>query len=139
MDNNNEPKALWIFENGHNCAESVLKATENFCNLKENDEITQMCSILSNGMGIGCFCGAVLVGIMLLGRLFNPATAKRLRIRLLWNFREKFPDFNCQSLKNHSPDSGCETVMAYVCHMIEEFISEEELVVSEPTMLYSKK
>ena len=129
MDNNIESKALWLFNNGHNCAESVLKATEELCNLEENEEITHMCSILSNGMGVGCFCGAVIVGMQLLGRLFSPTTAKRLRIRLLWGFYEKFSDFNCQTLKNNSHAHGCEEVMEYVCHMIEEFIAEEQLVV----------
>jgi C_GCAxxG_C_C family probable redox protein len=128
VDNSIESKALWLFQNGYNCAESILKATEDVCDLDENDEITRMCSVLSNGMGIGCFCGALLVGMMLLGRLFDPATAKRLRIRLLWCFREKFPDFNCQALKNISED-GCDEAMAYVCYLIEEFISEEQLVV----------
>jgi len=129
VDSNLESKALWLFQNGYNCAESVLKATEGACGLEENDEINRMCSILSNGMGIGCFCGVVLVGMMLFGRLFDPVTAKRLRMRLLWGFREKFPDFNCQTLKNQTAAEGCEEVMAYVCRMIEEFISEEQLVV----------
>jgi len=127
MDNNIESKALWLFQNGYNCAESVLKAAEDFCGLEENDEIIRMGSILSNGMGIGCFCGAMLIGMMLLGRLFDPVTAKRLRIRLLWGFREKFPDYNCQALKNNT--NGCEDAICYVCHTLEEFISEEQLSV----------
>jgi len=122
MDNNIESKALWYFQNGYNCAESILKAAEEVCGLEGNDEIIRMCSILSNGMGIGCFCGAMLVGMMLLGRLFDPVTAKRLRIRLLWGFREKFPDFNCQTLKKNN--DGCEGAMAYVCRTLEELILE---------------
>lgn len=121
-------KAIWFYNNGHNCAESILKAAEESCGLDENEEITHMCSVLSNGMGVGCFCGAILVGLMLLGRLFDPVTAKRLRMRLLWDFRERFPDFNCQALKNTSGSDGCEDTMAYVCGLIETFLYEEQRV-----------
>ena len=128
MDYNIKSKALWLFQNGYNCTESILKATQDAYGLDENEEITNMCSILSNGMGIGCFCGAVLVGMMLIGRLLDPVTAKRFRIRLLWGFREEFPNYNCHALKNKSPNEGCEDVIAYICNTLEAIISDEQLV-----------
>lgn len=126
MDASTEQQAMMYIDQGYSCTESVLKAAGDVYGLTNEDEITSMCSVLSNGMGIGCFCGAVLVGLMILGRMFDPVTAKRLRIRLLWGFNERFPDFNCHALKRSiGAGDGCTEAILHVCRLIDALVAEE--------------
>lgn len=59
-------KALDYFGNGYNCAESVIKAT----NEKKNTQIpVEIASSMGHGMAVGSVCGAICAGVSSIGVL----------------------------------------------------------------------
>lgn len=106
--NEREERIQQIYDSGFNCAESVLKACQEFFQLPGAEVIPKVASGLGGGMGRkGSVCGALTGGILALGlamgRTDPKDTAARDRIyararELYERFEREFGTVLCANL-----------------------------------------
>ncbi len=120
-----EKEVLKYYNEGNNCAKCIIKGAQEFYKIELDEEVADMCEALGNGMGVGCFCAAATVSIMIFGRLFDQQTAKRMRIRFLNEFYDKYEAFDCCKLKLHTSKDGCENLLIFISRSINKNISFE--------------
>ncbi len=128
-----ENKALNYYENGFNCAQSVLKACNEHLKLTDNEEDLIKASMgLGTGMFLGETCGAVTGAIMALSlKLGSSEASDRENMRKVFkqikifeaDFKEKNCSMNCKELKTvHKID--CKKVIKDSVKQIEKQIEE---------------
>lgn len=102
-----EKEALYNYENGHNCAQAILKTYAKELDLSE-ELLMKMSAGLGAGMYIGETCGAVTVSAIVLGlkkgsHLPNDREKNREVVTAVKSFekefREKYCSLNCKELK----------------------------------------
>ncbi len=119
-------KALYYYKKGYNCSQCILKACEQVYNVPVSNQSIKLCSAVNTGFGVGSICSVLVAGIMFFGILFDDATAKRLRIKLLTKFQGKH-SINCMSLKKEIKNNGgCDIIVCEIAGIIEEIINEEK-------------
>ncbi|MEJ8555481.1 C-GCAxxG-C-C family (seleno)protein [Tepidibacter sp. Z1-5] len=108
-------KALDYFGNGYNCAESVIKAT----NEKKNTEIpVEIASSMGHGMAVGSVCGAICAGVSSIGVLKGGQDAEqkkeaRLYTKELMNkIEQEYGSVICRELKGNKV--SCKELIDYV-------------------------
>ncbi len=117
-------KALDYYKEGYNCSQCILKAAEEKYNIYISEENLNLCKGINNGFGIGGLCSLVTGGIMVFGLLFDEATVKRLRLKLLDNFYDKYLSLNCCQLKGRDENS-CQSLVYEVADIIDNIINQE--------------
>ncbi len=119
-------KALQYYRQGYNCSQCILKAVEFKYKIPISKQCLSLCSTVNTGFGIGGMCSVLVAGIMVLGLLFDDSNAKRLRMKLLSQFKENYRTFNCQDLiKGRNSDRACDQLVYEVAGLIESVIDEE--------------
>lgn len=116
-------KALRYYKQGYNCSQCILKAVEHKYNISVPKQCYSMCRAINNGLGIGGMCSVLTAGIMVFGLLYDDMTAKRLRMKLLGMFQEKYGALECGVLKRGR--SGCDEIIADIASMIDNIIQDE--------------
>ncbi|MCL2352950.1 MAG: C-GCAxxG-C-C family protein [Firmicutes bacterium] len=120
-------KALQYRRQGYNCSQCIVKAAEQVYKLPVSRQVLQACQGINAGLGVGELCVLLLAGVMVFGLLFDELTTKKMRIRLLTAFSEKYPGMNCTSLlaRRKAGDMACEGLIGEVADMMERIIAEE--------------
>lgn len=83
-----------------------------------------MCSGVSMGFGVGGMCSVLIAGVMVFGLLYDKGTTKRLRLKLLSEFKQKFGNLNCSVLRKEHNE--CEDLISEIAELIDRLIKEED-------------
>jgi len=120
-------KALQYRRQGYNCSQCIIKAAEQVYRTPISRQVIQACQGINAGLGVGEICVLLLAGIMIFGLLFDELVTKKMRIKLLTSFTEKYPIMSCSSLltQRGAGDAACEGLIGEVADMIERIIAEE--------------
>lgn len=126
-------------QGGNNCAETVLKACNDYFDLKMPEETFRMVSVMGGGVaGSGCICGALNSACHVLGLLVGRATPEEKtkadmnapvrEFYQLW--MDRFHASCCRVLK--SPANGgpvsCPELMVGTAELLAAFIEEKGLL-----------
>jgi len=117
-------KALYYYRNGLNCSQCLLKACESVYGIPISKQSMKLCSAINNGFGIDNICSVLISGIMIFGLLFDEITAKKLRLKLLTEFKNKH-SMNCISLKKEFGKKSCDLLIGEIANSVEKIINEE--------------
>lgn len=129
-----ENLALKFYDEGYNCAQSVLKSYIKEFNLDE-DEILKMTMGLGFGMFMGETCGAITGVLMALGLQYgNHMPNDRNTMRQLYKqiktfetkFKEKNHSLNCKELK-HTYKVDCRVLIKDATELLKNQLNLEEV------------
>lgn len=124
----------YYFEQNYNCAETILRAANEYYDLKLHDRDMIMVGAYGAGIQSGNTCGAVLSAAAVLSLKYVEARAhesKDIRPvvqKLLRKFNEKYGSILCKDIKAQSfkPEYRCKMTVETACDILEETISEYE-------------
>jgi len=115
--------SIEFYRKGFNCSQSILKAAEVTYNIKVPDQSFNMCKGIGSGFGAGNLCCALVGGVMVFGLMFDETVTKRMRIRLLDLFQQKYGSIQCAVLIKRMRDD-CEQVVGDVADFTQKVIEE---------------
>lgn len=120
-------QAIQYYQQGYNCSQCILKAAEERFQVSVPSQSFHMCSGIRMGFGIGGICSALVGGIMVFGLMFEEEAVKRLSIKLLTMFHERFDTLQCSKLKNQRDQQAiCDSIVGEAAAIIEQLIVEEK-------------
>lgn len=124
----------YYFEQNYNCAETILRAGNEYYDLGLHDR--DMILVAGYGAGIqsGSVCGAILSGVSILSMKYVEAKAHESKDihpvtqKLLRKFKEKYGSTLCKDIKPQSfqPEYRCKMTIETACDIIEEVLAEYE-------------
>ncbi len=118
--------AVYYHSCGYNCSQCILKAAENRFGIVVSPQCMNSLGAVCNGFGVQSMCSVLVAGMMVFGILFGDETAKRLRMKLLDRFHEKYNGINCGHIVRLRDNSNsCDDVIGDVAEMIEQIVLEE--------------
>ena len=134
MDMSLKKIAETYYLDGYNCAESLVKAGNDYYQLGLHDHDMILAAALGAGMQIGEICGAlagaacVLSGKYVKVRAHESDTIKVLTGRLAEKFREKAGGLVCRELKEQyfQEEKRCIITVEFACDALEEVVAEYE-------------
>ncbi len=118
-------KALEYYNRGYNCSQCILKAAKQKYKIPISDQSIKLCNGVCNGFGVGGICSVIVAGIMILGLLFDEKTVKRLRLKLITEFQNKFSYINCSQLKEKMGKYSCDKFITEAADLIDKIIEQE--------------
>lgn len=118
-------RALEYYYKGYNCSQCILKAAEQKYKIPISKQSLNLCTGVCNGFGTGGFCSVIAAGIMILGLLFDESTVKRLRIKMLDEFQNRYSSLNCAQLKDKNKEYYCDKFIPEAADIIDNIIMEE--------------
>lgn len=124
----------YYFDQNYNCAESILRAGNEYYNLGLHDKDMIMVAAYGAGIQSGNTCGAVLAGASILSLKYVEAKAhesediRPVVIAMMRKFNEKYASTLCKDIKPQSfkPEYRCQKTIETACDIIEEVIAEKE-------------
>ena len=122
-------------EQGYNCAETIIRAGNEYYNLGLHDRDMIMVAGFGGGMQTGNTCGAVLAGISVLSlkyvesRAHESTDIRPVVCNLVRRFKVKYNSLLCRDIKaiSFKPDIRCRETVAAACEILEETIAEYDL------------
>jgi len=118
-------KALEYYRQGYNCSQCILEAAKQKYKIPISDQSIKLCNGVCNGFGVGGICSVIVAGIMVLGLLFDEKTVKRLRLKLITEFQNKFSYINCSQLKESMGKYSCDKFITEAADLIDKIIEQE--------------
>ncbi len=119
-------KVLNYYYQGYNCSQCILKAAEQKYKIPISNQSIKLCNGVCNGFGVGGICSVIVAGIMVLGLLFDEKTVKRLRLKFITEFQDKFSVLNCSQLKEKMGEYSCDKLILEAADLIDKIIEEEQ-------------
>ena len=124
----------YYFEGNYNCAESILRAGNEYYNLGLHDRDMFMGAAYGAGIQSGNTCGAVLAGAAILSMKYVEAKAhesadiRPVVVNLMRKFNQKYGSVLCKDIKPQSfkPEYRCQKTIEAACDILEEVIAEYE-------------
>lgn len=124
----------YYFEGNYNCAETIIRAGNDYYNLGLHDADMKMMGAYGAGIQTGNTCGAILSAAAILSMLYISAKAhesediKPVTRILMRKVREKHGSTLCKDIKaqSFSPEYRCLMTVNSLCDILEESISEYE-------------
>ena len=124
----------YYFEQNYNCAETILRAANEYYDLKLHDRDMIMVGAYGAGIQSGNTCGAVLSAAAVLSLKYVEARAhesediRPVVQKLLRKFNEKYGSILCKDIKAQSfnPEYRCKMTVETACDILEETINEYE-------------
>lgn len=124
----------YYFDKNYNCAETILRAANDYYNLGLNDRDMIMVGSYGAGLQTGNTCGAVLAASAVLSMMYVPAKAhesadiKPVMQILMRKFKEKYGSTLCKDIKPQSfkPEYRCKLTIEDSCDILEATIKEYE-------------
>lgn len=124
----------FYLEQNYNCAESVLRAANEYYDLQLDDHAMIMVGAYGAGIQTGNTCGAILAGVAVLSLKYVPAKAhesadiKPITTKFIREFNAKFGGIRCTEIKPKSfqPEIRCLRTVEFVCDTLEKVIAEYE-------------
>lgn len=126
--------AKYYFEQNYNCAETILRAANEYYDLQLHDRDMIMVGAYGAGIQTGNTCGAVLAAAAVLSIKYVEAKAhesediKPVVQKMLRKFKEKYSSTLCKDIKPQSfkPEYRCRMTVETACDILEETINEYE-------------
>lgn len=124
----------YYFEQNYNCAESILRAANEYYGLELHDRDMIMVGAYGGGLQSGNTCGAVLACVSVLSLKYVEAKAhesediKPVVQKLLRKFNECYGSTLCKDIKPQSfkPEYRCQKTIEMACDILEETMMEYE-------------
>ena len=124
----------YYFEQNYNCAESLLRAANDYYELGLHDRDMIMVGAYGAGIQCGNTCGAVLAAAAVLSMKYVEAKAhestdiKPVTTELIRKFIMKYGSTLCKDIKPQSfkPEYRCKMTVEAACDILEETIAEYE-------------
>lgn len=124
----------YYFDRNYNCAETILRAGNEYYNLGLHDKDMIMVGAFGAGIQCGNTCGAVLAGASILSMKYIEAKAHESEdIRPVVNlmmkkFNEAYGSVLCKDIKPQSfkPEYRCQKTIETACDILETVIAEYE-------------
>lgn len=124
----------YYFEQNYNCAETILRAANEYYDLQLHDRDMIMVGAYGAGIQAGNTCGAVLSAAAILSLKYVEAKAhesqdiKPVVQKMLRKFNEKYGSTLCKDIKPQSfkPEYRCQKTVEAACDILEETIREYE-------------
>lgn len=124
----------YYLENNYNCAETIIRAGNDYYNLGLHDHDMIMVGGFGAGMQTGNTCGAVLSGVSILSMKYIEAKAhesgdiKPAVQILMRKFKELYGSTLCKDIKaqRFTKEARCRQTILDSCEIIEKAIAEYE-------------
>lgn len=124
----------YYFDQNYNCAETILRAANEYYNLELNDRDMILVGAFGAGVQCGNTCGAILSGASVLSMKYVEKKAhessdiKPVVTLLIRKFNEKYQSTLCKDIKPQSfkPEYRCLKTVETACDILEEVIEEYE-------------
>ena len=124
----------YYFEGNYNCAETILRAGNDYYDLGLHDYDMKMVGAFGAGIQCGNTCGAILSGASILSMKYIETKAhesqdiRKLGTELIRKFNLKYGSTLCKDIKPQSfnPEYRCLKTVEAACDIIEEVITEYE-------------
>ena len=126
--------AKYYFEGNYNCAETIIRAANEYYELGLHDRDMIMVGAYGAGIQCGNTCGAVLSAAAVLSMKYVEAKAhesediKPVVMKLMRKFQAKYGSTLCKDIKPQSfkPEYRCRMTIEASCDILEETIAEFE-------------
>ena len=124
----------YYFDQNYNCAETILRAGNEYYNLGLHDSDMIMVAAYGAGIQSGNTCGAVLAGASILSMKYVEAKAhesediRPVVVNMIRKFNAIYGSTLCKDIKPQSfkPEYRCQKTIETACDIIEEVIQEFE-------------
>lgn len=124
----------YYFDQNYNCAETILRAGNEYYDLGLNDRDMIMVGAFGAGVQCGNTCGAILAGASILSMKYVEAKAhesadiKPVVTKLIRLFNLKYGSTLCKDIKPQSfaPEYRCLKTVEAACDILEQTIAEYE-------------
>lgn len=126
--------AKYYFDQNYNCAETILRAANEYYNLGLHDRDMILVGGFGAGIQSGNTCGAVLSAVSILSMKYVEAKAhesediRPVTVKLIRKFNEKYGSIQCRDIKPQSfkPEYRCQKTIEAACDILEEVLAEYE-------------
>lgn len=126
--------AVKYYRMGYNCAESMIRAGNEYYELGLHDKDMIMTAGFGGGLQIGDVCGALTGAVCLLSSKYVETKAhdceflRTLTQKMVIAFQKKMGSRLCAQIKPvyHSKEVKCENTVAAAAEVLEEVIQEWE-------------
>lgn len=126
--------AKYYFEGNYNCAETIIRAANDYYELGLHDRDMIMVGAYGAGIQCGNTCGAVLSAAAVLSMKYVEAKAhesediRPVVMKLMRKFQAKYGSTLCKDIKPQSfkPEYRCRMTIEASCDILEETIAEFE-------------
>lgn len=124
----------YYFDQNYNCAETIIRAGNEYYNLGLHDRDMIMLAAYGAGIQSGNTCGAVLAGASILSMKYVEAKAhesediRPVVVNMMRKFNAAYSSTLCKDIKPQSfkPEYRCQKTIEKACDIIEEVIKEFE-------------
>ena len=124
----------YYFDQNYNCAETILRAGNEYYNHGLHDRDMIMVAAYGAGIQSGNTCGAVLAGASILSMKYVEAKAhesediRPVVVNMIRKFNAIYGSTLCNDIKPQSfkPEYRCQKTIETACDIIEEVIQEFE-------------
>ncbi len=124
----------YYFEKNYNCAETILRAGNEYYQLGLHDRDMIMVAAYGAGIQTGNTCGAVLAGASILSMKYVEAKAhesediKPVVGKMIRAFKAQYNSIQCRDIKPQSfkPEYRCLKTIETACDIIEKVITDYE-------------
>lgn len=124
----------YYFDGNYNCAETILRAGNEYYDLGLHDRDMIMVAAYGAGIQTGSTCGAVLAGASILSMKYVEAKAhesediRPVVNKLIRAFNAEYSSILCKDIKPQSfkPEYRCLKTIETSCDIIEKVIAEYE-------------
>lgn len=129
----------YYFDQNYNCAETILRAANDYYNLGLHDNDMKMVGAYGAGIQCGNTCGAILSAAAVLSMKYIETKAheseniRALGTNLIRKFNMQYGSVLCKDIKPHSfkPECRCQLTVESACDILEEVIAEFEAAKKE--------
>lgn len=124
----------YYFEGNYNCAETLLRAANDYYELNLHDYDMKLVGAYGAGIQCGNTCGAILTGAAVLSMKYIEAKAhesadiKPVTTDFIRRCNVKYGSTLCKDIKPQSfnPEYRCQKTVEAVCDILEEAIAAYE-------------
>lgn len=124
----------YYFDGNYNCAETIIRAGNDYYNLGLHDKDMIMMGVYGAGIQTGNTCGAILAAAAILSMKYVEAKAhesskiKPVTQQLMRKVNAKYGSSLCKDIKAQSfnPEYRCKVTVETICDLLEETINEFE-------------
>ena len=119
-------------EQNYNCAETVIRAANEYYDLKLHDRDMIMLGAYGGGIQTGNTCGAILAAVSVLSMKYVEKKAheskdiKPITTELIRKFNLKYSSILCKEIKPQSfdPEKRCLMTVESICDILESVIND---------------
>ena len=124
----------YYYDQNYNCAETMIRAANEYYDLKLHDRDMIMLGGFGAGIQTGNTCGAILAAVSVLSMKYIERNAhdskdiKPVTTALIRKFNEKYGSTLCKDIKPQSfnPEYRCKMTIETACEILESVIADYE-------------